>query len=522
MMRGQFPFSTNKPFDVSETPTKLQHLCRMCAATCKEPVSLYGPEGVAHELAVKFSSYLPIKVAETDTLPLQLCYDCTNLLIQWDAAVLVAIAADKKLRALQWREQFERQRAGENMKGSNTEESLSCSLCPKSGMVFRGLIEHLKTHERPPSISNDNNNADCNKIPRESQLPETIVPNLAGDTSLDADEHNDSSESFVFKRILRPKQKKSRTSGQSSSETNTSKVRLRSKRKSSGKQDEIFSESSEDGSDDGVVTSSTSGGFNLLSAPSSSVRTFSNSDQNLKVKNVPKDSDPTPFKPKVRIISAESINQSLEERAKANQTAKSPESQNSSIVKTAQPPMQSVLKPLTLASASQKTIVLPGGVFKVDSNKTPTKILKLPDGRFVRLLETKVPIAGGKFVYAPPRNLPSSVLSRIAQPQDKEKTPLAQPSPPVNQEIAPVNIAPAPEINSSSNESSKDLRKTVMLSDSKIITFNHQPGPKNSGSRYICVFCGKRNLTQDCLEQHARSHSKDQVVNVSVPSEQND
>lgn len=45
------------------------------------------------------------QVSDADTLPLQLCFECTNLLIQWDAAVLVATAADKKLKALQWRQQ---------------------------------------------------------------------------------------------------------------------------------------------------------------------------------------------------------------------------------------------------------------------------------------------------------------------------------------------------------------------------------------------------------------------------------
>ena len=47
-----------------------------------------------------------LQVSESDTLPLQLCYNCTNILIEWDAAVLGSTAAEKKLRAIQWQEQL--------------------------------------------------------------------------------------------------------------------------------------------------------------------------------------------------------------------------------------------------------------------------------------------------------------------------------------------------------------------------------------------------------------------------------
>ncbi|KAK3909343.1 Zinc finger protein hangover [Frankliniella fusca] len=569
-MLGRFSVHQSLPLDVSETPAaKLKNLCRMCAGVCSKPVSLYGPEGVANELAVKFSSYLPIKVAETDTLPLQLCYDCTNLLIQWDAAVLVAIASDKKLRALQWREQFEKKRT-EDAKSSNEpaktgrvsisvpEESLSCSVCPKSGMVFRELIEHLKSHEIPQSLSSDNSRTNPNIQQSVSYSSATILPEV-GDLVADPNINPELLEPIICLEAFSPQkksyfQRRTNESDQSPRDTNNEKLPVRSKRKSSGKLDErsgklyeSSSENSEGGSEDGVVTSSTSGGHSVLQKPGESTEgdtippasspTNSSTIQKSNLKSAQKESDSAPFKPKVRIISAESINQSLEERAKANQTAKSSASQMSASAVASPASMQSVLKPLTsaLTSNSHKAIILPGGVFRVDGVKNPTKIVKLADGRYVRLYQTSVPLKSGSgrvICSSTPvqRRIHTAVYSKLEksptsanQSPGKDTSPPSQISPPVNVVSFPIPIAPAPS--SSEKKSSSDefagSNKTVTLGNAKIITFNHQPGPRQMVSRYVCAYCGKRNLPQDSLEEHARSHSKDPVDNVTFSDKSN-
>lgn len=42
--------------------SKLEDLCRMCASPCINSTQIYGSEGVANDLAVKFNHYLPVKV----------------------------------------------------------------------------------------------------------------------------------------------------------------------------------------------------------------------------------------------------------------------------------------------------------------------------------------------------------------------------------------------------------------------------------------------------------------------------
>lgn len=40
-------------------------------------------------------------MSSTDTLPLQLCYQCASTLIAWDSMINSCLEADKKLRAMQ-------------------------------------------------------------------------------------------------------------------------------------------------------------------------------------------------------------------------------------------------------------------------------------------------------------------------------------------------------------------------------------------------------------------------------------
>lgn len=51
--------------------------------------------------SVLIINYSLFQVSITDTLPLQLCYQCASTLIAWDNMITSCIEADKKLRAMQ-------------------------------------------------------------------------------------------------------------------------------------------------------------------------------------------------------------------------------------------------------------------------------------------------------------------------------------------------------------------------------------------------------------------------------------
>ncbi|KAL0269295.1 UNVERIFIED_CONTAM: hypothetical protein PYX00_007083 [Menopon gallinae] len=76
-------------------------LCRSCANSSDYLIPIYEGEGLEHQLEYKIQKHLPIQVSSTDTLPLQLCYQCASTLIAWDSMINSCIEADKKLRAMQ-------------------------------------------------------------------------------------------------------------------------------------------------------------------------------------------------------------------------------------------------------------------------------------------------------------------------------------------------------------------------------------------------------------------------------------
>lgn len=46
-------------------------------------------------------NFTTFKVSSTDSLPLQLCYQCASTLIAWDSMISTCLEADKKLRSIQ-------------------------------------------------------------------------------------------------------------------------------------------------------------------------------------------------------------------------------------------------------------------------------------------------------------------------------------------------------------------------------------------------------------------------------------
>jgi len=64
-------------------------------------------------------------VAETDSLPQQMCYQCASTLIAWHDLVISCLEADKKLRELQVEEGDEDDDKGVEV----MTEDVSCEFC---------------------------------------------------------------------------------------------------------------------------------------------------------------------------------------------------------------------------------------------------------------------------------------------------------------------------------------------------------------------------------------------------------
>lgn len=76
-------------------------LCRLCANRSDHLIPIYSEEGISNDLPTKMNLYLPVKVSETDTLPLQCCFQCASTVLTWHELVIASVEADRRLRELQ-------------------------------------------------------------------------------------------------------------------------------------------------------------------------------------------------------------------------------------------------------------------------------------------------------------------------------------------------------------------------------------------------------------------------------------
>ncbi|KAK6639470.1 hypothetical protein RUM43_007743 [Polyplax serrata] len=128
MMEGENFYAPIESANESETvaqshwsgpKTDTGQLCRSCANSSDYLIPIYEGEGLEHQLEYKIQKHLPIQVSSTDTLPLQLCYQCASTLIAWDSMISSCLEADKKLRAMQ--EAAEEPKTSEVYEGSQIE-----------------------------------------------------------------------------------------------------------------------------------------------------------------------------------------------------------------------------------------------------------------------------------------------------------------------------------------------------------------------------------------------------------------
>ncbi|XP_018402276.1 PREDICTED: zinc finger protein 260-like isoform X2 [Cyphomyrmex costatus] len=85
----------------TEVTLAWMHLCRICANTSNHMIPIFEDEGAQHDLISKILKYLPIHVTENDTLPLQLCERCANILVAWHELSEGCLNAEKKLLNMQ-------------------------------------------------------------------------------------------------------------------------------------------------------------------------------------------------------------------------------------------------------------------------------------------------------------------------------------------------------------------------------------------------------------------------------------
>lgn len=79
-------------------PITINNVCRICANQNDKLIGVYTEDGRNNDLANKINTYLPIKVSESDQLPLQCCWECASTVLAWHDLVLTSVEADRRLR----------------------------------------------------------------------------------------------------------------------------------------------------------------------------------------------------------------------------------------------------------------------------------------------------------------------------------------------------------------------------------------------------------------------------------------
>lgn len=77
-------------------------ICRLCANQNDKLIGIYSEDGINNDLANKMNMYLPIKISDTDDLPLQCCWQCASTVLAWHDLVITSVEADRRLQSYQF------------------------------------------------------------------------------------------------------------------------------------------------------------------------------------------------------------------------------------------------------------------------------------------------------------------------------------------------------------------------------------------------------------------------------------
>ncbi|XP_044263375.1 zinc finger protein 23-like isoform X1 [Tribolium madens] len=77
-------------------------ICRLCGSQNERLIGIFSDEGIGNDLSNKINLYLPVKVAASDDLPLQCCWNCASTLLAWHELVVTSVETDRRFRNSQF------------------------------------------------------------------------------------------------------------------------------------------------------------------------------------------------------------------------------------------------------------------------------------------------------------------------------------------------------------------------------------------------------------------------------------
>ncbi|XP_020277918.1 zinc finger protein 701-like isoform X3 [Pseudomyrmex gracilis] len=158
------------------------HLCRICANPKNQLIPIFEDVGLEYDLSSKILKYLPIHVSKDDTLPSQVCYQCTSILLSWHELIEGCLNAEKKLleiqNMLQNKHEYHKSISAEN------EVGISASIAATTATLIPGM----DTLQPDQQEKNDNKNEmhidveeDTNKSTRWTHVPNDELTTHAPD-----------------------------------------------------------------------------------------------------------------------------------------------------------------------------------------------------------------------------------------------------------------------------------------------------------------------------------------------------
>ncbi|XP_024882148.1 gastrula zinc finger protein XlCGF57.1-like isoform X2 [Temnothorax curvispinosus] len=163
----QYPDGT---VSATEVTLAWMHLCRICANASNHMIPIFEGDGAEHDLSSKIIKYLPIHVSESDTLPLQLCENCANILIAWHELREGCLSAEIKLLQMQDTQLRNKQQYYNPSSLDNLEVTTPMLTTAST------TIESNITNPLPNQQDDDKNEAcDSEKINKSNRLKNQIV-----------------------------------------------------------------------------------------------------------------------------------------------------------------------------------------------------------------------------------------------------------------------------------------------------------------------------------------------------------
>ncbi|XP_018563325.1 zinc finger protein 484-like isoform X2 [Anoplophora glabripennis] len=179
-------------------------ICRLCANQNDKLIGIYSEDGINNDLANKMNMYLPIKVNETDDLPLQCCWQCASTVLAWHDLVITSVEADRRLRSYQFvaekqlhnvQVNFQAEESCHSSEKQNEVEPDHASLnafCQADNA--QNVMEEIKDSKRPiesdfVTSSNDNLSDFANIEPQYLQLNNDLYDIKMEDKNLETKEN---------------------------------------------------------------------------------------------------------------------------------------------------------------------------------------------------------------------------------------------------------------------------------------------------------------------------------------------